>query len=185
MHAKSAMPPTVVSLIGYRCSGKTTVGKLLAERLGWEFSDADNLVRELAGCEIAEIFRSEGESVFRDWEEQAIAALVQRSPLVLSVGGGAVMRPANAKALTKAGVVCWLTASVDEIVERLGADQATLKQRPALTSMNVLKEVSQVLAERESVYRSCATFSVDTDGKTPAEVADEIVVRLQLEDKPC
>ena len=178
----------VLSLIGYRCSGKTTVGRLVADRLGWDFADADEQVRQLAGKEIAEIFADEGEPVFRDWETAAIAELVQRSPLVLSVGGGAVMRPVNRTAMAQAGPVGWLMASEEEIVRRLESDPTTLKQRPSLTAKSAREEVAEVLAVRRPVYEACATFKIDTEGKTPAEVADEIhqwVTRTREPDQPC
>jgi shikimate kinase len=167
-------PHRVLSLIGYRCTGKTTVGRLLAQKLAWTFADADDWVREMAQKEIADIFQDDGESTFRDWEEQAIATLLQQTPLVLSVGGGAVMQPANAAALTAAGPVVWLLASPEEIVRRLECDPVTLTQRPSLTSQSVTTEVADVLAQRAPVYQSCATFMIDTEGKTPAEVADEV-----------
>lgn len=167
-----------ISLIGYRCTGKTTVGRLLTRKLNWDFADADELVCELAGKEIADIFREDGESTFRDLEQQAIAQLVCRKHLVLSVGGGAVMRSVNAAALRAAGIVCWLAASPTEIVARLENDPVTLKQRPSLTNKSVADEVAEVLDTRLPVYQACATFKIDTDGKTPDEVANEIHHRV-------
>lgn len=169
-----SQPHRVLSLIGYRCTGKTTVGRLLAQKLAWTFADADEWVTEMAQKEIAAIFQEDGEPTFRDLEQQAIASLIQQTPLVLSVGGGAVMRPANAAALTAAGPVVWLMASSAEIVRRLELDPVTSQQRPSLTSQSVSEEVADVLTQREAVYQTCATLKIDTEGKTPNEVADEI-----------
>ena len=174
MNEGASSAPRVISLIGYRCTGKTTVGQLLAKKLNWPFADADDWVRESTQKEIAQIFTEEGEEAFRDLEQQAIATLSKAAPLVLSVGGGAVMRPANAAALSDAGPVVWLVASTAEIVRRLQGDPTTQRQRPPLTGTNVTEEVAEVLASRESTYRQYATHIVDTEGKMPVEVMEEV-----------
>jgi shikimate kinase len=164
-------------LIGYRGVGKTSVGRLLAERLGREFIDADVELERRAGRTIAEIFAADGEGAFRDLESEIVADLTRREQLVVALGGGAVMRSQNCEALAGAAAV-WLTADAETILARVNADQTTGQRRPNLTTSGHLEEIVQLLALREPVYRRCAVLTVDTEGKTPQQVADEILERL-------
>ena len=167
-----------IFLIGYRGTGKTTVGRLVAERLGWESIDADDEIERRAGKSIAAIFADNGEAAFRDLEAAVVADLCRRTQLVVAPGGGAVLRAATRDAMRAAGPVVWLTAGVDTIAQRLAADVASGSRRPNLTAAGGRAEIEALLAERTPIYRACATFVVDTEGKTPAEVADEIVAHL-------
>ena len=162
-------------LIGYRGTGKTTVGRLLAARLGWNFADADDLVEAAAGKSIAEIFASEGEPGFRDREAAAIRELCGRDRLVLATGGGVVLRPANRELLRGAGFVAWLVARPETVWERLQSDPATAARRPNLTAVGGLEEIRTLLAAREPLYRELAHFTVETDRPSPEEVADAIL----------
>ncbi len=108
-----------------------------------------------------------------------MADLCRRTQLVVAPGGGAVLREASRDAMRAAGPVVWLTAGVDAVAARLAADAATDNRRPNLTSAGGRAEIEAVLAERTPIYRACATFVVDTEGKSPAEVADEIIARLR------
>lgn len=166
-----------IFLIGYRGTGKTTVARVLAQRLGRESVDADKEIERRARKTIAAIFADEGEPPFRDLEAAVIADLAQTG-LVISTGGGAVLREANRAAMRAAGPIVWLTAGVDTISLRIAADAATARLRPNLTAVGGKAEIASVLAERTPIYAACATFVVDTEGKTPAEVADQILARL-------
>jgi len=170
-----------LALIGYRGVGKTTVARLLALKLGWEWIDADVEIEWRAGKNIAAIFADDGEAAFRDLESQVVADLAQRRDVVLALGGGAVLRPANRQALA-ATTMIWLKAGVRVIAERLDADARTQDQRPALTAAGGLAEIETLLREREPIYRRCADYSVDTEGKTPQAVADEILGLLGKRD---
>src|SRR5262245_42715742 len=132
------MPPNII-LIGSRCTGKTTVGRLLANRLGWTFADADELVEATAAKSIAEIFASEGEPSFRDRESAALAELCARPNCVIATGGGAPLREQNRQLLNSGGFVAWLTASPEAIWERLQTDPTTAARRPNLTSTGGLE----------------------------------------------
>jgi len=167
-----------VFLIGYRGTGKTTVACELAARSGYEWVDADAVVEQQAGKTIADIFLEEGEGAFRELESLAVAALSRERRTVVALGGGAVMREENRRAICGAGPVVWLTAGVDSILARLAADGATASRRPDLTKMGGRAEIEALLAERTPLYRECATLIVDTEGKSAAEVADEIAARL-------
>jgi shikimate kinase len=170
-------PLAPIFLIGYRGTGKTTVARLVAQRLGRESIDADREIERRAGKTIAAIFADEGEPPFRELESAVIADLA-RTSLVISTGGGAVLRAANRAAMQAAGPIVWLTASVDAIAVRIAADAATARLRPNLTAIGGKAEIAAVLAERMPIYKACATFVVDTEGRTPAEVADQILALL-------
>src|SRR4051794_20040028 len=108
-------PQSPIVLVGYRGTGKTTVGRLLAASLGWEFADADDLIESAAGKSIAEIFAAEGDPGFRDREAAALRELCRRDRLVVATGGGAILRPANRELLRGAGFVAWLTAEPETV----------------------------------------------------------------------
>jgi shikimate kinase len=167
-----------IFLIGYRGSGKTSVARELAARLDWEWIDADDVVEREAGKTIAAIFADGGEAAFRDLEAQAVDTLKHKQRMVVALGGGAVLREENRRAIHGAGTVVWLTASVDSILARVTADLTTASRRPNLTTGGGREEIEALLAIRMPLYRECATLVVDTEGKTPAKVADEIVAGL-------
>jgi shikimate kinase len=167
-----------IFLIGYRGTGKSTVARFLADRLGCEWIDADEEIERLAGKSIASIFAHDGEAAFRDLEARIVAELSARRQTVVALGGGAVLRESNRNAVSAAGPIVWLTASVDTIVKRLAADERSAGRRPNLTPSGGRAEVESVLAERTPVYLSCARLVVDTEDKSAAEVADIIMANL-------
>ena len=169
-----------IVLIGYRGTGKSIVARLLAERLGWAWVDADQCLQERAGRTIREIFDSGGEPLFRDLEEAVIGDLSERDGTVIAAGGGAVLREANREALRRRGKLVWLRADADTILRRLEHDVETAALRPNLTIDGGRAEIEQLLAVREPIYRECADLTVETAGREPGEVADEIVQRLGL-----
>ena len=166
---------TSIALIGYRGTGKTTVAQILAKRLGFDWVDADVEVEQRAGKSIADIFETSGEEAFRDLETEVVADLCQREHTVLALGGGAILREANRKCLAQCQQIVWLQASAETIAQRLGTDPTTADRRPNLTNRGGLHEIEQMLATREPIYRACATLEVDTEGKDPANIVDEIV----------
>jgi shikimate kinase len=157
-----------IVLIGAPGSGKTTVGAMLAERLGVTFNDADAIIVERAGKSIAEIFTDDGEAAFRVLEEQVTAELLEL-PGVLSLGGGAVLSPTTRAALRSHRVV-WLRIGLSQSVKRVGLDTA----RPLLLG-NVRGQLLKLLNERAPLYAEVATEVVDTDDTTPAEVVETIM----------
>lgn len=160
-----------VVLIGYRGTGKSTVGALLAQRLGRPFVDLDRAIEAAAGCSIAALFANQGEPAFRDWEERMIAEESDQGEKVLATGGGAILRESNRIALRRHGVVIWLSAAPEVIAERLRGDA----ERPALTSLGTLGEVRDVLAARAPLYQSLADREVSTEGRSPEEVVATIL----------
>jgi shikimate kinase len=167
--------PQRVLLIGYRGTGKTAAGRLLAARLGWGFADADDRIEAAAGKSIADIFAAEGEGGFRDREAAALADLCRLDRHVISTGGGAVLRPANRDRLRAAGFVAWLTADPETIWARLQADPTTAARRPKLTAAGGVEEVRELLAAREPLYRETASVRIPTATLSPEAVAAAIL----------
>jgi shikimate kinase len=157
-----------IVLVGAPGAGKSTVGALLAERLGTEFTDADAVIEERAGKSIAEIFADDGEAVFRQLEEETTAALLRR-PGVLALGGGAVLSAATRKALQGHRVV-WLRVGVPSALHRVGLDSA----RPLLLG-NVRGRLIKLLGERRPLYDDVAEASVDTDDVSPEDVVERLL----------
>lgn len=163
-----------IIIIGARCTGKTTAGRLLAARLGCAFADVDDLIEANAGKSIAEIFASEGESGFRDRESAALVELCARPVGVIATGGGAILREANRRVMRESGFVVYLTTSPETLWERLQRDPTTASRRPNLTASGGLDEVKTLLAARESLYREPADCTITSDDLSPEAVADAI-----------
>jgi shikimate kinase len=167
----------LIFLVGYRCTGKTTVARLLAERLGLCWLDADAVLEQRAGRTIRAIFAEEGEAGFRLRESAVLADLCRCHGHVIATGGGVVLSPENRVRLREAGTVIWLTADAETIWQRLQADVATADRRPALT-VGGLEEIRELLQVREPLYRACADWSVDTPARPPEQVVDRILSAL-------
>lgn len=160
-----------VFLIGPMGSGKSTIGRLLSNELKQEFVDSDRLIEERAGADIPWIFDVEGESGFRDREQAVIDQLTQRENIVLSTGGGAVLRQENRRNLQSRGVVIYLQTSVEQQLERTARD----KNRPLLQNENPRAVLEKLLAERDPLYRECCDLIVKTDRRHPRSVVSEVV----------
>jgi shikimate kinase len=171
------MTPARLFLVGYRGTGKTTVGRLVAAKLGWAFVDADDRLEAAAGKTVAEVFASEGEVGFRGREAVILAELAALENTVVATGGGAVLRPANRTHLAT-GFVVLLTASPSVIGKRTAGDPTNAARRPNLTEGGGLEEVMTVLAAREPLYRSVADLVVPTDERSPDDVAADILTAL-------
>jgi len=164
-----------IYLIGYRGSGKTSVGKVLAGLLGWPVFDSDDRIEIVAGRTIREIFETDGENVFRDLETNAVQSLTNLSnPHVISLGGGAILREENIEIIHRNGRAVWLKASASNLFARIHADGATADRRPALTSLAGLEEIYKILAVRSPIYEAVAEYSVETDERSTHEIAEEI-----------
>ncbi len=162
-----------VILIGFMAAGKTTVGRLLAERLGWRFVDFDEEIVRRSGETVPEIFRQHGESVFRALEARLTAELRSQERAVLAPGGGWVTTPAALEGLPAGTALVWLRVSAEEALRRIGGGA----DRPLLAGADPLTRARALMDERESLYRR-ADVVIDVDGRTPAAIADAIVARL-------
>jgi shikimate kinase len=163
-----------IVLIGYRGSGKSTIGRKLAAALGRDFVDTDPQIEARAGRSIPEIFASGGDQAFRLLESEVIRELADRDNLVIAVGGGAVLRAENVATLRSRGKVIWLQAPAAVLFERIKADELRGHIRPNLTAEGGLREVQRLLAERRALYEAAAHVQVEV-GELGEE---EVVARL-------
>jgi shikimate kinase len=161
-------------LIGYRCTGKTTVGRVLAEAAGLRFVDADVALTREIGQSISAFVSERGWPAFRREESRILQKLSQEDGQIVATGGGVVLDPANVQIMRETGTVVWLKARPETILSRLGEDPGTSDNRPALTDEGLSVEVRSTLAERAPLYANAAHHSVETDGRGPGEVAERI-----------
>ena len=177
---------SAVYLVGYRASGKTTVGRALAARLCREFVDTDHLVEAEAGKEIAVIFQESGEEAFRHLESEILRRVCERASrgeeLVVATGGGVVLLADNIKLMRNSGKVVWLRAPAAVLEQRIGADPATGQSRPPLQGASAASEVEEVLKRRYPLYEASAECIVDTGDLDPEEVCS--VIATALREKP-
>ncbi len=166
-------------LVGYRCTGKTSVGRLLAEALAWTFVDMDHELVSEAGIPIEDIVDSRGWKYFREREAQLLERLSQAAKQVISTGGGVVTVPENIATMRGSGKVVWLHASPATIAERMEADRNTARQRPPLHGNDALAEIEEVFAERLPLYDEAMHLQVETDNLSPEEVAESILRWLE------
>lgn len=170
----------VISLIGYRACGKTSVAPRLAGRLGWSWVDCDRAIEQRVGMTVRQIFETSGEAEFRRLESEVLAELLLGPESVIATGGGAVLAPQNRERLRAAGPVVWLHASIETLTKRLSREHSAAS-RPSLTGRPVHIEVAEVLAVREPLYRQTATLTVHSDGESADQVARRICRLLSAE----
>lgn len=163
-----------IYLIGYRGSGKTTVGRCMAERLGYRFVDADEVLEEQYGVRIRDIFANEGEAAFRDKESRILEQIAQHDQQVVATGGGVILREANRQRLRQTGWVVWLMADAETLWQRISLDPTTGQRRPNL-AMGGLEEVRQMLAHRHSLYAETAHFSIPVGDLSADSLASCII----------
>lgn len=168
-----------IVLIGYRGSGKSTIGRKLADRLWQPFVDTDEMIVREAGKSIKEIFEAEGETRFRDIEADVVREVSAFREHVIALGGGALIREDNRKLLKDAGhKVVYLKCEPDVLFQHIHADPESAKTRPALTPLRgTPEEIRNVLAEREPIYRQTMTVELDVTNLT-VEEAVVYIVRL-------
>jgi shikimate kinase len=172
------MNDSLLFLIGPRGSGKSTVAKLLAHALGWDWLDADDELEKRHGQSIRALFAAEGETGFRDKEAVILADLCRLRRHILATGGGVVLRPGNRQRMRASGRVAWLTADVETLWRRLQADASTAERRPALT-IGGREEIEEITRLREPLYRECANFIVDTSERAATEAVAAILGWMQ------
>lgn len=161
-----------IVLIGYRGTGKSVVGKIVADRLKMQCVSMDARIVEKAGMAIPEIVERFGWPGFRDMETEVAREMAGRDNLVIDTGGGVIERPENIDALKQNGVIIWLKATPEAIVSRIAGDT----QRPALTQGKTFtEEVAEVLDRRTPKYRAAARFEIDTDHLSVDQVAYGVI----------
>lgn len=164
-----------IYLVGPMGAGKSTVGKVLAQRLGMPFIDSDTEIEQRTGADIPWIFEIEGEAGFRRREADVIADLVTRSPLVMATGGGVIMDPKNRTALSHHGFVVYLNASVREQVRRTGKDRG----RPLLAGKDRAQVLADLMDVRDALYREVADVVVSTDNKSASALVARIIGAIE------
>jgi shikimate kinase len=164
-----------IVLMGYRGTGKSTVGRLLAARLGRELVSTDAEIIKRAQHSIPEIVAQKGWEYFRDLESDICREFAGRDQLVIDTGGGAILRAQNVEALKKNGTVFWLTASVETIVKRIGGDN----QRPSLTgTKSFVDEIQDVLRERTPKYQAATDHTIATDNRSVNHLVETILALI-------
>jgi shikimate kinase len=171
----STPPAERVVLLGFMAAGKTAVGAELARRLGWEHLDLDREIERRQGCSVARIFADHGETAFREMEARATAELASRGGIVLSPGGGWITGAGNLEALGDATLSVWLLVSPEEAVRRAAAAPG---ERPLLAGPDPLEAARRLLGARAPLYAR-AGLHVDTEGRSPREVASVIETELR------
>ncbi len=165
-----------IYLVGFMCSGKSTVGKLLAEKTGRKFVDIDTLIEDEEGKKISQIFEEKGEAYFRELERKKIEELSKQKGLVVSTGGGLGANLENMNIMKKKGVVIWLQISFEEVKNRCGSDT----NRPILNLPE--DRLKKLFEEREQVYK-LSDISLSTENKTPEEIVNQILFLIKLIEK--
>ena len=174
---------TRFALIGYRCTGKSSVGKKLASRMSVLFFDSDQVIMERAGASIADIVATDGWRRFREWEEEIIRDLASGGDAIIALGGGALDNARNRDVLEKAQFrLVWLTADAETIISRMTADNNTETVRPSLLGDELEAETRHMLARREPVYRDAADLICDTSDKSIDSVVEELYYKLLAKD---
>jgi shikimate kinase len=164
-----------IVLIGYRGTGKSTVGRLLASRLGRQLMSTDAEIVKRAQRTVPEIIAQEGWEYFRDLESDICRELADRDQLVIDTGGGAILRTQNIETLKKNGTVFWLTASVETIANRIGSDN----QRPSLTgTKSFVDEIQEVLQERVPKYQAAADHIIATDHRSINQLVETVLALM-------
>jgi shikimate kinase len=171
-----------IFLAGYRGSGKSSVGRALAQQLGRRFFDTDEMIVQTARQSIREIFESSGEGKFRELEEAAVSLAVIVPSAVVALGGGALEREANRNAISlSGGKVVYLKCTAEELHRRISADQKSLENRPNLTAhAGSVEEVRELLGKRERHYLGMAAVTVDVTMCSVAEAVGKIIASLGL-----
>ena len=176
-------PKNKIILTGYRGTGKSSIGLLLAERRNLEFLDMDEYIEARAGCSIRDMVAENGWDHFRSLERDLLAELVCRKNIVVATGGGAILHQGIWKQIFVTGLSVWLTADIDTICERLHGDNKSDEQRPSLTGADIYSEVAMVLAERDPLYEKGSHIAIDTSDKSAEEIVAVIEELLDDDDR--
>ncbi|MBQ2675794.1 MAG: shikimate kinase [Clostridia bacterium] len=166
-----------IILSGFMGSGKTTVSKILSDKLSMDFIDLDELITEQNNMSVSEIFEKFGEKTFREFENNAVKSMCDKQNIIIATGGGTLLNADNSALLKKIGTVVFLDVSVDTVIRRLENDTT----RPLLQSKNKKNAIEEMLMGRMPIYRAAADVVVDANNDDPSITADEIIVKLNLD----
>ena len=166
-------------LIGYRCTGKTTIGKSIADAIDWSFVDADIMLVRECGKHIKDIVDTEGWKAFRRRERSTLKQICTKKRQVVATGGGVVLDADNVEAMQTSGMVIWLGATAESIQKRMFQDKNTGNFRPALTDKGRMEEIEDMLLKRNPYYESASDFSIHTDDVPVDEITEIIIQRIK------
>ncbi len=167
-----------IYLTGYRCTGKTSVGKLLATRLEIKFADTDEFIVKKSGMCISEMVKKKGWEFFRKKEKEALVELAGMDSYVIATGGGIILDKDNIVTMKKSGKIIWLRAKIKTIKMRMANDMATAGQRPNLTDKGIFHEVEEILMARNPLYEKAMDFAIDTDKHDEKNICKIIMEKL-------
>jgi shikimate kinase len=168
-----------IALIGYRATGKSTVGRILADKLKINFWDTDAMIEKSMGIPIKEIVALHGWDFFRAKERETIKFLAQKEDCIIATGGGVVLSGENIDFLKQAGVTIWLNTALQDIIQRLKKDAQSDAIRPQFTSGNIVQETIDIMRLRLPLYERAADYTVDTLNKNVEQVTEEIYQYLR------
>ena len=166
-------------LIGYRCTGKTSIGKSIAESIDWSFVDADNMLVGESGKQIKDIVDAEGWQAFRRRERSTLKQICKKKRQVVATGGGVVLDADNVRAMRASGIIIGLGATADTIRKRMLQDITTATFRPALTDKGLVEEIEEMLSKRNPCYESASDFFIHTDGIPVVEITQTIIQKIK------
>lgn len=167
-------------LIGYRCTGKTTIGEILARHLKYEFIDTDRLIEHQTGSSILTIVETQGWEKFRQLEKETLLKTNHCFNTVIATGGGIIMDQENRKFIKKNGISIWLEATIDTILFRLNTDSKTSDSRPSLIKdKNLIKETNEIVKLRTPLYEKTAHIKIDVNSRPPEKIVKLIDRRLK------
>ena len=166
----------MIALVGMPGSGKSTVGRTLARRLGWDFADSDVEIEREIGSSIRAFFEQHGEPAFRDIESQALERLCGLDRTVLATGGGAILREGNRRLLAAHGQVFYLRSTPEELFRRVRHDT----RRPLLQVSDPMRRLRDLFAERDPLYRDAAHFVVETGRPSVPTLVNMVLMQLEV-----
>lgn len=169
-------PSTLIACVGLPGSGKSTVGRQLARRLGVSFVDSDHVIEQRLGCSIREFFEREGEAPFRDLEERVLDELTQAHAGVLSTGGGSVLRAGNRQVLQQRATTVYLHSVPEDVFKRLRHDQ----NRPLLQVADPMGRLRELYQARDALYREAAHVVIETGRPSVPSLVSMILVQLEM-----
>lgn len=169
-----------IYLIGYRCTGKTTVGKALAQRVGWAFVDTDQAIVESVGTSITRMVVIHGWSFFREQERHALETVAAGERQIVATGGGIILDDRNVAIMKTSGRIVWLRAGRKTIEARMLADDSTAANRPSLTGQGLMEEITSVLSARSPLYEKAAELKIETDRETVETICDRIIAEFRI-----
>ena len=168
-----------IYLIGYRCSGKTTLGRALAQRLGWPFVDMDDVIVAESGTSIADMVAAKGWDYFRAEELSLLKRISHQQRQVVGTGGGVILDPQNIRIMQNSGKLAWLRCRAETVRRLLLRDARTAELRPALTDKGLLAEIEETLQARQPLYQAAMDVVLDTDVFDAGKLCNELIAKLE------